>query len=298
MEEICIKVPWGHIAGKLWGPRHIRPILMIHGWEDNAGTFDPLIPLLPRHVSYLAIDLPGHGLSSHLPNGMLYSHASFIYVLRLIQKKFKWKIMSLCGHSMGSVISYIYASVFPSEIDMVIALDALKPTETINNYLLKLYQSFDKSWNLDGKEPPSYSYDQIIDKYMNGTLSSYTEESLQYLLVRGIAESKLESNKYYFTRDIRLRSVIVSMVDLEVNIEMAGRITAPYCFVKSLQCGYSAKWLYMDDIMHKMKDSNPKFESHGVDGLHHVHLTEPEKVSFILGRYIDKHRRANILSKL
>jgi len=37
-----------------------RPIVCIHGWQDNAGTFDRLIPLLPREFSYLAIDLPGN----------------------------------------------------------------------------------------------------------------------------------------------------------------------------------------------------------------------------------------------
>lgn len=32
---------------------------MLHGWMDNAGTFDTLIPLLPKELSYLSIDLPG-----------------------------------------------------------------------------------------------------------------------------------------------------------------------------------------------------------------------------------------------
>ena len=44
----------------------------MHGWQDNAGSFDRLIPLLPRNHAYLAIDLPGHGLSSRIPNGMQY----------------------------------------------------------------------------------------------------------------------------------------------------------------------------------------------------------------------------------
>lgn len=58
--EVRIDVPWGHVAGKWFGPKNIRPILMLHGWQDNAGTFDMLIPLLPKHISYLAIDLPGN----------------------------------------------------------------------------------------------------------------------------------------------------------------------------------------------------------------------------------------------
>lgn len=53
--------------GKWWGPRDKQPIIAIHGWQDNAGTFDPLIELLPTNLSILCIDLPGHGRSSHIP---------------------------------------------------------------------------------------------------------------------------------------------------------------------------------------------------------------------------------------
>lgn len=55
------------ILAKWWGPRDKQPIIAIHGWQDNAGTFDPLIELLPKELSILCIDLPGHGRSSHIP---------------------------------------------------------------------------------------------------------------------------------------------------------------------------------------------------------------------------------------
>lgn len=32
-KEIKIPVPWGHIAGKWWGPEDKRPILALHGWQ-------------------------------------------------------------------------------------------------------------------------------------------------------------------------------------------------------------------------------------------------------------------------
>jgi pimeloyl-ACP methyl ester carboxylesterase len=57
---VKINLPYGEwISGKWWGDLSINPILCLHGWLDNAGTFDRLIPLLPREFSYLAIDFPG-----------------------------------------------------------------------------------------------------------------------------------------------------------------------------------------------------------------------------------------------
>lgn len=48
VSEISVPVPWGQIRGKAWGPDHGRPVLCLHGWADNCGTFNTLIPLLPK----------------------------------------------------------------------------------------------------------------------------------------------------------------------------------------------------------------------------------------------------------
>lgn len=39
-EEIEIPVPWGKVAGKWYGSRNRQPIIALHGWQDNSGTFD------------------------------------------------------------------------------------------------------------------------------------------------------------------------------------------------------------------------------------------------------------------
>lgn len=52
VSELSIPVPWGEIRGKVWGPDHGRPVLCLHGWADNCGTFNTLIPLLPKGKCY------------------------------------------------------------------------------------------------------------------------------------------------------------------------------------------------------------------------------------------------------
>lgn len=72
VKEVQIPTDWGHIAAKLWGKEDQRPILALHGWQDNAATWDALIPQLPESCSILAIDFPGHGNSSWIPKGSQY----------------------------------------------------------------------------------------------------------------------------------------------------------------------------------------------------------------------------------
>ena len=42
---------------KVWGPENGRPVIAIHGWLDNCGTFDTLIPLLPKDLRVVAVDM-------------------------------------------------------------------------------------------------------------------------------------------------------------------------------------------------------------------------------------------------
>lgn len=90
-KEIQIPMPWGQISGKWWGPRDQQPIVAIHGWQDNSGSFDNLAQLLPSNIAMLSIDLPGHGFSSHLPYGQFYYvFWDGVIALRRIIKYYKW----------------------------------------------------------------------------------------------------------------------------------------------------------------------------------------------------------------
>ena len=42
-DEISFELPMGKIAGKVWGSGP-KPIVAIHGWLDNCGSFDPIAP--------------------------------------------------------------------------------------------------------------------------------------------------------------------------------------------------------------------------------------------------------------
>ena len=66
--EVRFTLPSIEVAAKVWGKPGGLPVIGLHGWLDNAATFDLIAPHL-EGVYLVALDLPGHGLSGHMPAG-------------------------------------------------------------------------------------------------------------------------------------------------------------------------------------------------------------------------------------
>ncbi|XP_062553002.1 probable serine hydrolase [Armigeres subalbatus] len=295
VEEIRIPVPYGEIAGKWWGPKDTRPIVSLHGWQDNAGTFDRLIPRLPHHMSFLALDFAGHGLSSRIPDGMTYHTQDNIYMLKMVMQHYQWKKISLMGHSMGSIVGFVFSSIFPDMVDLYIGLDALKPhipdpheigprlQKRIPQMLVADIRNRHKS------EPPSYTYEDLVSRLHQGTHKSVSKEAAPYLLNRNIQKSSVNPNKFFFTRDSRLKYGVGIGFSQDINLELAKRLTMPYLFLKAKHSTYYEDKKYFDEFIEVVQKNNPLFELHFVDSTHHMHLTEPKKVAPIVSKFLCKY---------
>lgn len=101
-------------TGKWWGPRGAQPIVALHGRQDNAGSFDNLMASLSGEESFLCLDMPGHGLSSHLPMGAFYYvYWDSVLLLRRLSKHFKWtKVSGFVKHSMTVIVSVVRSAHF------------------------------------------------------------------------------------------------------------------------------------------------------------------------------------------
>lgn len=200
--EIQIHVPNGIVAAKCWGnpDESSQKILALHGWQDNAGTFDCLIPLLNANAFIVAIDFPGHGWSSHLPSGCPYNDVIYLLTVKRILSHFQWKRVSFLGHSMGGAIALYFASLYPDMVDKIISLDMLKPLTIEANVLMKLtgkilddYLSTEKKI-ADGCPSPMYTMEQAIQKLIEGhsKFGIITDAGARTLLIRGDFDLILE----------------------------------------------------------------------------------------------------------
>lgn len=47
-------------TAKVWGPDDGLPVLALHGWQDNAGSFDTLAHLLPVNTRLVCLEFCGN----------------------------------------------------------------------------------------------------------------------------------------------------------------------------------------------------------------------------------------------
>ena len=70
-KELTFDVLGLQLHAKQWGDPEGIPTFGLHGWLDNANTFDRLAPLIPE-LNLVALDVSGFGLSTHREEGVHY----------------------------------------------------------------------------------------------------------------------------------------------------------------------------------------------------------------------------------
>ncbi|CAG9864470.1 unnamed protein product [Phyllotreta striolata] len=290
-EETKIPVPWGHISGKWWGDRSRQPVIGIHGWQDNSSTFDNLAPLLAQKgVSFLCVDLPGHGFSSHLPPGVeYYLWWDGVHFLRRIVRHFGWKDVTLIGHSLGGGISFLYASIYPEEVSKYVSIDIASPSvRSPQKQIASIGPAIDRFFDYEAKTAdmtPYYTYEDMVDIMEEAHKGSVDRAGCEVLLRRGMKPAYKEGC-FMFTRDPRLKLAALGFFTLDQAMEFASRITCEVLNIKADKTLRLDNPEYYDLILDKIEESAEKLERHLVEGTHHVHLTDAARVAPIIINFL------------
>ena len=129
---IEIEIPGHRIAGLRWHAERDGPtVLALHGWLDNAASFASLAPGLER-ARLIAVDLPGHGGSSHKPAGCSYHFVDAVADAAAIVETLGDGPIILLGHSMGAGISTLLAGMWPERFAAVCLVEGLGPLTDID----------------------------------------------------------------------------------------------------------------------------------------------------------------------
>ncbi len=133
------------IAGKFWGVESGEPTIALHGYLDNANSFDMLAPAL-QGLRIFAMDFAGHGWSAHRRAGESYSGLNDIRDVLAVADFLGWQSFNLLGHSMGAEIGSQLAGMFPERVNKLICIDGYCGTNTSQAVLGHLQSSIASSF--------------------------------------------------------------------------------------------------------------------------------------------------------
>ena len=110
------------------------PLVLIHGFGDDARMWLPLFADFGRDYTIIAPDLRGLGQSSREKTGFDKKTAVDIHEL---VKSLGYKDIYLVGHDIGLMVAYAYAAQFPAEVKKLALLDA--PIPGVGDIWEKIY---------------------------------------------------------------------------------------------------------------------------------------------------------------
>lgn len=270
------------LTGKEWGMPGGLPVLALHGWLDNCGSFDRLAPLL-EDVHLLTLDSAGHGLSSHRAASSPYLIWQDVGELFAVADQMGWQSFALLGHSRGAIISTLAAGTFPERITHLALIDGFLPgTTSPAEAPQQLAKSIVETTRAQRGFAVYASEDMAIAARQHGMIST-SSEAASLLLPRGL---KTVDGGYTWTSDPRLK--IASGVRLTEDHcdAFVDRITAPI------------KLIIADDGIPMLRERHmqsieryPRVNAAHLPGRHHLHMEDQaEQVADVINDFFQTHR--------
>ena len=266
-QEIRIQLPHIDLAARVYGPEDGQPVLALHGWLDNAMTFDLLAPKL-QGLRIVAIDMAGHGHSGHRAPGAGYQLWDYALDAMMAAQQLGWERFSLLGHSLGGIISVLIAGAVPERIERVALIDGLVPdTGEADKAPKKLGEALLAHIDLAAKKKTIYeSVEQAVQVRMRGFMP-VSQLASELLAQRGLSPV---AGGYSWSSDSRL------------TLPSPLRLTRAHAaaFVHAVQCPMSLI-LAEQGVLTKEPDfikflSTLNLDVQRLPGGHHLHLDDEQ----------------------
>lgn len=101
-------------------------MILVHGGLDHARSWDWVARALRDEYHVYALDLRGHGNSAWAP-GALYSVAEHVLDLSALADIINAFPIYIVGHSLGGIVTLLYAGVYPERVKKIVAVEGLGP---------------------------------------------------------------------------------------------------------------------------------------------------------------------------
>ena len=273
VRELALELPHLRLAAQVWGDPQLPRLLALHGWLDNAASFDRLAPLLCEHFHIVALDLPGHGRSGHRPPGTWYHYVDYLGDTLAAADALGWTQFGLLGHSLGGAVASMLAAASPQRIERLFLIEALGPlTAEVEQTLTLLQRAISQRHGLPAKALRVFSSEAEAAQ-TRAKAGDLSLEAAQIMVARGIKSAP--GGGFVWSSDARLTltspqryieaQVLAVLDELRVPTQLILAQPAPPFLPEAMINARIARVRDIDVVR--------------IAGHHHLHLDDPQPVA-------------------
>jgi pimeloyl-ACP methyl ester carboxylesterase len=276
--EITLDLPHIRLAARAWGDESLPPLLALHGWLDNAGTFDRLAPLICTHFHIVALDLPGHGRSEWRPAGAWYHYVDYVSDVIATAEKLGWGRFSLLGHSLGGTVASVLAACRPQSVDKLLLIEALGPiTARADESLGQLRRGMDQRSAFEEKLRVFAREDEAIE--IRRKVNGLSRAAATALVARGL---KAVLGGFSWSSDPRLTlSTPLRYTEDQIVNVLRGIEARTLLVLAQPEAPYLPR-----ETMQRRIEQVRDIAVHRIDGSHHLHLENAAPIAELIGDFI------------
>ena len=263
------------LRAQIWGDASLPPLLALHGWLDNAGSFALLAPLLATRWQLIALDLPGHGHSGHLPAGATCHYLDYVRAVLAAADVLELPRYTLLGHSLGAGIASLVAAAQPQRIERLLLIEGLGPLGDDGTHTLQRFREALAPREPNGK--PLRRFRDIEQAISARAIASGLRSELARAIVeRGLLQS---DDGWQWRSDPRLtRPSALRLAESQIHALLRG-IEAP----SQLLLAQPATAYLPSAPMQLRVDCVPRISVSHLAGGHHLQLEHPAAVAAWIG---------------
>ena len=263
------------LAAQAWGDAGLPALIALHGWLDNAASFASIATHLSGARRVIALDLPGHGLSDHLPAAARYDLPLYVQALHAAAAALRLDRFDLLGHSLGGAIASLYAAAFPQRVARLLLIEALGPMADDGGDTLARWRA---ALAGAGNDRTARVFAGVEDALAARCRSTGQQpDAIRAIVARGLRQ---QEGGWVWRSDARLTATTpVRMAESQVHALLAG-IAAP-------------TWLLLAEpespfLPHALLRARaacvPRIDIALLHGGHHLHAEQPEACARLLLR--------------
>nr|XP_027212501.1 serine hydrolase-like protein [Penaeus vannamei] len=283
-------------ASLRWGATRHAGVVAVHGWLDNANSFDTLCP--PARRAWRCWPSTSRARPvDHLALGAHYNPFTYAFNLRAAVTGLGWARFAVMGHSMGAAVVNYFAALFPEFVEGVVSLDFLRPfhlLEPVDRWRTYAFDLF-KYEQFEPGAGTVYSEAEAVDRLVtaraigNDDEVNVSREAAQTLLPRS---ARRVEDGYVWGHDPKARATFLTVFGGRNWVEAIAAVRCPVLAVVATRGVCTMPVRFYTRVFETYNANAAWFSHEVVEGAHHVHLTHPERVAPAVARFLGDLRDA------